>query len=62
MTEFKHLTLDVAEEIATLKISNPKSLNALNTETLEELNVALTEIEARDDICLLYTSDAADEL
>lgn len=53
MTEFKHLTLDVAEEIATLKISNPKSLNALNTETLEELNVALTEIEARDDIKVL---------
>ena len=48
MSEFKNLTLDVADQIAVLAISRPAALNALNSETLDELNVALTEIEARD--------------
>ena len=46
MSEFKNLTLDVADQIAVLAISRPAALNALNSETLDELNVALTEIEA----------------
>lgn len=53
MSEFKNLTLDVADQIAVLAISRPAALNALNSETLDELNVALTEIEARDDVKVL---------
>ena len=58
MSEFKNLTLEVADGIAVLAISRPAALNALNSETLDELNVCLSEIEANDDIeaCLLYTS------
>jgi enoyl-CoA hydratase len=50
MSEFNNLKLEVADEIAVLTISRPAALNALNSETLDELNVALTEIEANDDI------------
>ena len=50
MSEFKNLTLEVADGIAVLAISRPAALNALNSETLDELNTALTEIEGRDDI------------
>ena len=44
MSEFKNLKLDVADQIAVLAISRPAALNALNSETLDELNTALTEI------------------
>ena len=47
MSEFKNLTLEVADGIAVLAISRPAALNALNSETLDELNVCLSEIELR---------------
>ena len=50
VSEFNNLKLEVENEIAVLTISRPGALNALNSETLDELNTALTEIEARDDV------------
>ena len=44
-----NLTLTVENEIAVLTITRPAALNALNSETLDELNTVLTEIEGRDD-------------
>ena len=35
MSEFKNLTLDVADPIAVHAISRPAALNALNNETLD---------------------------
>ena len=61
MSEFKNLTLDVADQIAVLAISRPAALNALNSETLDELNVALTEIEARDDVKVLILTGGPDK-
>ena len=61
MSEFKNLTLDVADQIAVLAISRPAALNALNSETLDELNVALTEIEARDDVKVLILTCGPDK-
>lgn len=43
-----NLTLTVENEIAVLTITRPAALNALNSETLDELNTVLTEIEGRD--------------
>jgi enoyl-CoA hydratase len=45
-----NLRLEVENEIAVLTIDRPKALNALNSETLTELNEVLSEIESRDDI------------
>ena len=61
MGEFNNLKLDVADEIAVLAISRPAALNALNSETLDELNVALTEIEARDDIKVVILTGGPDK-
>ncbi len=58
---FNNLKLEVADEIATLTISRPAALNALNSETLEELDVALTEIEARDDVKVLILTGGPDK-
>ncbi|MFV0465014.1 MAG: enoyl-CoA hydratase-related protein [Lachnospiraceae bacterium] len=56
-----NLTLEVADEIAVLKIVRPAALNALNTETLGELNQILTEIEARDDIKVVILTGGPDK-
>jgi len=61
MSEFKNLQLTVEDEIAVLAISRPAALNALNTETLEELTVALDEIEARDDVKVLILTGGPDK-
>ena len=61
MSEFNNLKLEVADEIAVLTISRPAALNALNSETLDELNVALTEIEARDDVKVLILTGGPDK-
>ena len=58
---FNNLQLEVSDEIATLTISRPAALNALNSETLEELDVALTEIEARDDVKVLILTGGPDK-
>lgn len=56
-----NLTLEVADQIAVLKIARPAALNALNSETLEELDQVLTEIEARDDVKVLILTGGADK-
>ena len=61
MSEFKNLTLDVADGIAVLAISRPAALNALNSETLDELNVCLSEIEANDDIKAVILTGGPDK-
>jgi len=61
MSEFNNLKLEVADEIAVLTIARPAALNALNSETLDELDVALTEIEARDDIKVLILTGGPDK-
>lgn len=53
-----NLRLEVENEVAVLTISRPKALNALNSETLNELNEVLTDIEKRDDIkVVILTGD-----
>jgi enoyl-CoA hydratase len=61
MSEFNNLKLDIADEIAVLAISRPAALNALNSETLNELNVALTELEARDDVKVIILTGGPDK-
>ena len=56
-----NLILDVKDEIAILKISRPASLNALNSETLDELDQVLSEIEARDDVKVVILTGGPDK-
>lgn len=45
-----NLLMEVENEIAVVTINRPKSLNALNSETLAELDQLFTEISGRKDI------------
>ena len=59
MAEFKNLELNVEGEVAVLKIARPAALNALNSETLDELTVALEEVEKDDDVKVLILTRMA---
>jgi len=48
-----NLLMEVENNVAVLTINRPKSLNALNTETLLELKQVLAEISCRKDIKVL---------
>lgn len=45
-----NLLMEIENEVAVVTINRPKSLNALNSETLAELNALFTEIQNRKDI------------
>ncbi|QAT49106.1 enoyl-CoA hydratase/isomerase family protein [Caproiciproducens sp. NJN-50] len=45
-----NLLLEVENGVALLTINRPKALNALNSETLAELNQCLSELEGREDV------------
>lgn len=48
--EYKNLNLEVKENIGWLKMSRPEALNALNTETLNELNIAIESLYEDDSV------------
>ena len=56
-----NLRLEVENQIAVLTIARPGALNALNSETLDELNVVLSEIEARDDVKVVILTGGPDK-
>ena len=61
MAEFKNLELNVEGEVAVLKIARPAALNALNSETVDELTVALEEVEKDDDVKVLILTGGPDK-
>jgi enoyl-CoA hydratase len=50
VVEYKNIVLQKEDKVAMLTISRPKALNALNTETLKELELAIDEIASDNDI------------
>ena len=56
-----NLTLEVEGAIAVLTITRPAALNALNSETLNELDAALDEINANADIRAVILTGGADK-
>jgi len=51
--EYKNIVLQKEDKVAVLTISRPKALNALNSETLKELNLAIDEVAKDDEIYAL---------
>ena len=55
---YEHLLLQEEGGIALLSINNPKSLNALNSATLQELNDCLKSLQVRKDIRVVIVTGA----
>lgn len=59
--EFKNLLFTFEAEIGILTINRPKALNALNTETLKEIQMALQEIRNKSEIRVLIFTGAGEK-
>lgn len=55
---YEHLLYEENGHIATISINNPKSLNALNTATLEELSCCIGNIEKNSNIRVVILTGA----
>lgn len=56
-----NLLLEVENGVALLTINRPKSLNALNSETLAEINTCLAEVEKNEDIKVLILTGSGEK-
>ncbi len=59
--EYKNLLLEIKDGIAVIKINRPKALNALNSETLDELKHAGDEISANKDAWVVIITGEGDK-
>ncbi|MGA7104774.1 MAG: enoyl-CoA hydratase-related protein [Candidatus Deferrimicrobiaceae bacterium] len=57
----ENLLVDVSDRIATITINRPKSLNALNRATMQELSAALKAIAQRDDVGVVLLTGAGEK-
>jgi Enoyl-CoA hydratase/carnithine racemase len=58
---FENLILEKEDYLALLYINRPKALNALNAETLYELEAAIKDVKADPDIKVLIITGAGDK-
>lgn len=59
--EYKNLLLEIKDGIAVLKINRPKALNALNSETLDELKHAGNVIATNKDVWVVVVTGEGDK-
>lgn len=57
---YQNLLLDVAAGVGILSINRPKALNALNIETLHELQEAFRELETNPEVGVVILTGAGD--
>ncbi|MBW2056080.1 MAG: enoyl-CoA hydratase/isomerase family protein [Deltaproteobacteria bacterium] len=57
---YQNLLLDIAEGIGTVAINRPKALNALNMETLHELQAVFGELEEDDRVGVVILTGSGD--
>jgi enoyl-CoA hydratase len=55
---YQHLTFEVADRIATITVSRPDKLNALNDATIAELGHAIEDVRARQDVAAVLLTGA----
>jgi len=58
---YQNLIVEIGEGIAVVKVNRPTALNALNSETLSELQAALRELALRDDVSVVILTGEGDK-
>lgn len=61
MTEFKNLSLRIEEGVAIIEINRPKALNALNYETLQELERCVGGIRTNPEAAVVIITGAGEK-
>ena len=56
--EYENLIIEIEDGITTLTINRPKTLNALNTDTLKELSRAFDELEGNPEVKVIILTGA----
>src|SRR4030065_911697 len=59
--EFKNILLSYEDEIGTLRINRPKALNALNMETLQEIQIGVQELKNHPEAKVLILTGAGEK-
>lgn len=59
--ELKNVIFEKEGNIGILTINRPKALNALNSETLQDLNTAIQHIEKENDVYVVILTGAGDK-
>ncbi len=60
MPEFKNITLEIADRVATLVLNRPYARNSLSTEALAEIHRALGAVEDNEDAGVLVLTGAGE--
>lgn len=58
---YQHLAVEVAERVATVTISRPEALNALNSKLLDELKSAFESLEADVQVRVVIVTGSGDK-
>lgn len=58
---YNNLLVEITDGIAILSFNRPKALNALNSETLKELEQAVREIDTNDEVKVLIVTGAGEK-
>lgn len=61
MTKFKNLSLRIEEGVAIIEINRPKALNALNCETLQELECCVGGIRINPEVAVIIITGAGEK-
>jgi enoyl-CoA hydratase len=58
---YENILVTIADAVATITINRPSQLNALNKQTIDELNQALTEVENNSEVRAIILTGSGDK-
>ena len=59
---FEHIRLEVADRLATLTIDRPDVRNAIDRQTADEMNSALAQVRAREDVAVVVITGGGERV
>lgn len=59
--DYKNLIIEIKDKIAIVKVNRPKALNALNSETLDEIRIAAESLNNNKDVWVVIVTGEGDK-